>query len=264
MSSNLVVIHDKLNRFLEEKKNALPKDFNQTRFLQNCMTVLQDVKDINKMEPISVARTMLKGAFLGLDFFNKECYAIPYGQSLQFQTDYKGEKKIIKKHSINPVLDIYAKLVREGDDFEEEIIQGRQTINFKPKSFNDGKIVGAFAAVIFKDGSMMYEAMSVNEIEAIRDKFSKQPKGKAWTDSFGEMAKKTVLRRLCKHIEIDFETTEQAKTFEEASDFEMKETITATAQFTEPKRKSETEAKPTEPTPEEQEEMEKQIAEESK
>ena len=34
--------------------------------------------------------------------------------------------------------------------------------------------------------------------------------------------KKTVLRRLCKHIELDFDSIEQGKVWEEASDMEFK------------------------------------------
>jgi len=94
--------HKALSKLLETKQEALPKDFNKARFLQNCMTVLQDTKDIDKCQPITVARTMLKGAFLGLDFFNRECYAIIYNKkvgsewvkNLEFQTDYKGEIKL--------------------------------------------------------------------------------------------------------------------------------------------------------------------------
>src|SRR5690606_25917163 len=165
--------YSQLERFLQTKAAALPKDFNQTRFLQNCMTVLQETKDIEKMHPVSIARTMLKGAFLGLDFFNRECYAIPYGNQLQFQTDYKGEIKLAKKYSINKIKDIYAKVVREGDKFEEKVVDGKQYVNFEPIPFNDGEIIGSFAVVLFEDGSMMYETMSKAEIEAIRDNFSK-------------------------------------------------------------------------------------------
>lgn len=221
-NNHLAVIHQNLSTFLQSKAEALPKGFNQTRFLQNCMTVLQDTRGIEKVEPKTVARTMLKGAFLGLDFFNKECYAIPYGNSLQFQTDYKGEIKLAKKYSISPIKDIYAKLVRAGDDFEEAVEDGKQTINFKPVPFNNGEILGAFAVAVFKDGSMLYETMSVSEMEHVRSKFSKQASGKAWTDSTGEMYKKTVLRRLCKLIELDFDTIEQKQAFDEGSGFEFK------------------------------------------
>ncbi|AUM97990.1 hypothetical protein CF060_10365 [Clostridium botulinum] len=55
----------------------LVQGFNEARFLQNCITVLKDTKNIEKCNEVSKARTMLKEAFLGLELFNKECYAIP-------------------------------------------------------------------------------------------------------------------------------------------------------------------------------------------
>lgn len=220
-SNQLVVIHNNLEKLIDAKREAMPTSFNKTRFLQNCMTVLQDTRGIEQCDPASVARTMLKGAFLGLDFFNKECYAIIYGGSVQFQTDYKGEKKLAKKYSVRPVKDIYAKLVREGDDFREEVKDGQQTIQFIPKPFNDGPILGAFAVVLYEDGGMMYEVMTTAEIEETRKNYSKQANGQAWTKSKGEMYKKTVLRRLCKNIELDFDTIEQQQAFEDASDFDM-------------------------------------------
>ena len=68
---------------------------------------------------------------------------------------------------------------------------------------------------------MMYETMSKEDIEVVRDTFSKQANGKAWKNSFGEMAKKTVLRRLCKHIQLDFDSIEQQKAWEDGSDMEF-------------------------------------------
>ena len=216
-------VSENLKELLEKKSAALPRNFNQTRWLQNCLTVLADTKDIEKCEPRSIARTMLKGAFLGLDFFNKECYAIPYGDRLQFQTDYKGEVKLCKLYSINPIKDIYAKLVKEGDVFEENIKDGKQSVNFQPKSFNDNPIIGAFAVVYYDDGSMMYETMSIKDIEETRQNYSKMPEGKAWKNSFGEMCRKTILRRLCKGIELNFDSAEQDKAFQEGGD--LKDTL---------------------------------------
>ena len=218
--------HKTLKKFLNKKSEALPHDFNQTRFLQNCMTVLQDTKKIAQMNPVSVARTMLKGAFLGLDFFNGECYAIPYGNKLNFQTDYKGEIKLSKKYSINEIRDIYAKVVREGDHFQEKIKDGKQTIEFEPEPFNDNEIIGAFAVCLYEDDSMIYETMSKSQIEGIRDNFSKASQSKAWRLTPGEMYKKTVLRRLCKLIELDFDSQEQAKTFKESAGMEFDESET--------------------------------------
>lgn len=212
-----------LATMLERESGALPKNFNPLRFKQNALAVLNDL-DITKMkgQEFNLARCLMKGAYLGLDFFNKECYVITYWGQPQFMTDYKGEEKLCKKYSINPIKDIYAKLVREGDFFEEVIDGGKQYINFKPVPFNISNIIGAFAVVYYKDGSMAYETMSKAEIEYIRDNFSKSKNGSAWTKSFGEMAKKTVLRRLCKHIELDFDNIEQGKAWEESSGMEFK------------------------------------------
>lgn len=221
----LTQAHTNIERLIDSKLQAMPKGFNKTRFIQNAMTVLQDTKGIENVKPISIARTVLKGAFLGLDFFSKECYAIPYGNELQFQTDYKGEKKLVKKYSIRPILDIYAKVIREGDLFEEIIESGKPTINFKPKPLNNGKMIGAFAVVLYKDGGMEYEVMTAEEIEDIRNNFSKQKNSLMWTKTPGEAYKKTVLRRLTKQIEKDFETIEMAKEFDKASDFEFEEKI---------------------------------------
>lgn len=219
--NQLTVIYNSLDTTLDNQMSALPQGFNKPRFLQNCMTVIQE-NDFSKCDARTVVRTLMKGAYLGLDFFNKECYAIPYGGKVQFQTDYKGEIKLAKKYSINPIKDIYAKVVKQGDEFEEIIENGRQSINFKPLPFNDSQIVGAFAVCLFKDGSMMYDTMSASEIESTRKNYSKMPNGQAWKNSPGEMYKKTVLRRLCKLIELDFETIEQTEAFEDGGDFEIK------------------------------------------
>jgi len=218
----LAETHKNLMTLLTSKQDAMPKDFNQTRFLQNCMTVLQDTKEIEKCQPVSIARTLLKGAFLGLDFFQRECYAIPYGNSLTFQTDYKGETKMAKKYSIRRIKDIYAKVVRDGDFFEEEIREGQQIVNFKPLSFSNKEIVGAFAIVLYIDGGMEYETMSTEQIEGIRNNFSKMKNGLMWSKTPEEAYKKTVLRRLTKKIEKDFASIEQGKAYEESSDMEFK------------------------------------------
>ena len=121
-----------------------------------------------------------------------------------------------------PIKDIYAKVVKEGDFFEEYIENGQQTINFKPKQFNDGEIIGAFAVCLYRDGSMIYDTMSKAEIESTRENYSKMKNGQAWTKSYGEMAKKTVLRRLCKLIDLNFDYAEQMQAFEDGSDFDVK------------------------------------------
>lgn len=201
-----------LTEKLESVQDALPKDFNKARFVQNALALLNDNTQLQKYPQSQIMAGLLKGAYLGLDFYSKECYLIPYGDSLNYQTDYRGAKKLAKKYSIRPIKDIYAKLVREGDEFDETIVNGEQGINFKPKPFNDGKIIGAFAVCLFTDGGMVYDTMSLADLENTR-KSSKAQNSPAWKNFTGEMYKKTVLHRLCKHIELDFENPTQQNTF---------------------------------------------------
>ncbi len=210
---------------LGKHKEALPAGFNRERFTLNCITVIQDMlrdskkKDqLAKVDVKTIPVCLAKGAYLGLDFFNGECYAIPYGENMQFQTDYKGEIKLCKKYSKNPIKDIFAKVVRDGDFFVEEVESGEQKVHFKPQPFSNAPMRGAFAIVVYRDGSMMYDTMSAEDIENVRNNYSKAKDSPAWKNSPGEMYKKTVLRRLCKLIDLDFDNIEQRIAFEDGGD----------------------------------------------
>ena len=217
MAENTAVAEKKtfslaLTEKLDSVSEALPKDFNKARFVQNALALINDNPSLQKYSQSQLTAGLLKGAYLGLDFYSKECYLVPYGNQLNYQTDYRGAKKLAKKYSIRPIKDIYAKLVREGDSFEEKIVSGEQTFDFKPLPFNDGKIIGAFAVCLYADGGMQYDTMSLADLENTR-KASKASNSPAWKNFTGEMYKKTVLHRLCKHIELDFENPTQQNMF---------------------------------------------------
>ncbi len=227
-------IQTSLVQQLEKKIKALPDGFNKDRFVLNSITMLNDMlkdekkkKTLQNISQASIVMCMMKGAFLGLDFLNGECYAIPYGNELNFQTDYKGEIKVCKKHSINPIKDIFAKVVRKGDVFVEGVEDGKQKLTFNPIPFSTDDIIGAFAVVTYKDGTMLYETMSAEEIEHVRQTYSKAQNSQAWKESKGEMYKKTVLRRLCKFIDLDFEVPEQITAYSDGADVQFDNTTAA-------------------------------------
>lgn len=229
-------IQEALMKQIAEKVGAMPEGFNKDRFILNCITLIRDMlKDKKKCENLngisadSIALCMIKGAFLGLDFLSGECYAIPYGGEMNFQTDYKGEIKVCKKHSIQPIKDIFAKVVREGDLYEEGVEDGKQKLVFKPLPFNNSKMIGAFAIVTYTDGSMLYESMSADEIEGVRQNYSKAKDSDAWKKSSGEMYRKTVIRRLSKYIEKDFNKVEQLMAYDEGGGVEFQNGLLSTS-----------------------------------
>lgn len=227
-------IQSQLMKALTEKKSAMPPGFNEQRFALNCITVIRDMmKDYKKKEQLqtvdinSIVLCMIKGAYLGLDFLNGECYAIPYKGEMTFQTDYKGEIKVCKRFSDTPIKDIYAKVVRQGDEYDEGVEGGIQQINFKPVPFSDKEIIGAFAVVVYVDGTIKYDSMSVAEIKHTKETYSKATNSQAWRDSFGEMCKKTVIRRLSKLIDLNLDKVELIKAYEEGSGFEIENQVGA-------------------------------------
>lgn len=215
----LVEIKTSLTNRLSDEVKALPTGFNKDRFILNCIEVLKNTK-LADIPPERVINVLMKGAYLGLDFFRKECYCIPFGKSVEFLMDYKGEVKLVKKHSIKPIYEIYAEVVRKGDDYEKIIEHGNRTINHKPLRFNNGEIEGAYAHVKYTDGSTDMVDLSVQDIEKIRKTYSKAPNSPAWINRYEEMCKKTVLRLLCKSIQLDF-STEQYLAYQEGGDCEF-------------------------------------------
>lgn len=197
-----------LTNDLESQKAALPADFNIPRFVQNSVALLNGNDTLMKFArehgTSQIKAGLMRGAYQGLDALNGEMYLVPYGSTLNFMQSYKGDVKMVKKYSQRPIKDIYAKLVREGDEFEEGVINGEPTINFKPLPFNDGKIIGAFAVCLYVDGGMVYDTMSLKDLENTRSA-SKAKNSPAWSKFTGQMYLKTVLHRLCKHLSIDMD-----------------------------------------------------------
>lgn len=212
-----VTFSEKLTNSLLEVKDGLPKDFNTTRFVNNAIALLNENEQLGNFAKQNgtnqIMQGLMKSAFLGLDAINKEVYLIPYGSKLNFQIDYRGSKKLAKKYSIRPIKDIYAQIVRQGDDFKTWSDDKGQHFDFNPMPFSDNAIVGAFAVCQFEDGGVLIDTMSVADLENTR-KQSKAKNSLAWTSFCSEMYRKTVLHRLCKHIEIDFENPKQREIFD--------------------------------------------------
>lgn len=207
---------------LESHKSALPANFNIERFVQNSVALLNGNDSLMKFAreygTSQIKAGLMRAAYQGLDALNGEIYLIPYSGTLQFMPSFKGMQKLAKRYSKRPIRDIYSKIVREGDDFEIGVKDGEPTINFKEKPFNNGAIMGAFAVALFEDGGLVYEVMSKDEIESCR-KVSKAKNSPAWSQFWTEMARKTVVRRLCKNITLDMDA-EAKEVFESGTEIE--------------------------------------------
>lgn len=89
-----------------------------------------------------------------------------------------------------------ARLVYENDVFELNGLDQQPTHKFQPFSKDRGEIVGVYVSVKTADGDYLTEAMSTDEVNAIRDRSDAWKAYKAkgvscpWLTDWGEMAKK--------------------------------------------------------------------------
>lgn len=98
-----------------------------------------------------------------------------------------------------------ARIVHENDTFVLNGIDKEPAHNYAPFAPNRGIVVGAYCVVKLPNGDFLTEAMSVDEINAVRDrsdawkgylaKGTKCP----WVTDEGEMQKKTVVKRAYKY-----------------------------------------------------------------
>lgn len=213
----LATISDKLDLSLNAVSDALPKDFNKARFFQNTIALLKQNPDLQKYPQGEILAGSMRAAYLGLDFMTQEAWLVPYSGHVQFQMSYKGACKFVKKYSMRPMKDIYAKVVRDGDFFEHGVNNGQPFVNWKPLSFNDKEEKGVFAVALFEDGGMLYEFMTKAEVDKIR-RCSKAKDASAWREHYGEMMKKTCVKRLAKGCETDFDNVEQKNAWDSDND----------------------------------------------
>lgn len=194
---------------LEEQKNALPANFNISRFVQNSMALLNGnealIKFSKQYGTDQIKAGLLRAAYLGLDALHNECYLVPYGSTINFVASYTGSIKLAKLYSLEPIRHIYAEVVKEGDEIKAWIEDGKKRFTLTKNPFSSGQILGVIAVCVFEDGHIDYELVSHEDLENIH-KLSKAKNSLAWSTFAEEMYKKAAIRRLCKRVTLDMDS----------------------------------------------------------
>lgn len=98
-----------------------------------------------------------------------------------------------------------ARLAYEADTFEVQGVDREPIHKFSPFAKERGEVVGVYCVVKTADGDYLTEAMSTDEVNGIRDRSSAwrawidKKKKCPWVTDWGEMAKKTVVKRASKY-----------------------------------------------------------------
>lgn len=194
----------------------LPPGYSAANALKSARLILETVQTKDKQpvlqacSAVSICNALLNMVVQGLNPAKNQCYFIPYGNTLTMQRSYFGTQAIAFR--VVPNLDsVNAQVVRDGEEFEFETINGRDEVTEHKRSLKtkQNEIIGAYAIMLDKEGNVIdTEIMSIDDIHASwkQSRAGAMKGNQVNPDSVHgkfteEMCRKTVITRLLKrHI----------------------------------------------------------------
>lgn len=197
-----------IRTLLEKSKQqialALPRHLSADRMLRVAMTSIQRTPELLACDQASLLGAIIQSAQLGLepDGVLGHAYLVPYGKKVTLIVGYRGLIDLARRSG--QLSTIYARVVYEKDQFEYAYGLSERLEHIPSQDESLGEIIFAYAVIRMKDGAQQFEVMSRREIDAIR-KRSQAGNAGPWVTDFAEMAKKSVLRRVCKMAPLSVE-----------------------------------------------------------
>lgn len=172
---------------------ALPEGYTANRLITGALVAYQLNPDLQKCTPASIAVALARVAQWGLDV-GDTAHLVPFGSTCTAVPGYTG---LIQLMCLAGAKKVEAFEVYEGDRFEWELGTNAH-IKHQPVAGPPGrKITHAYAIATLGRGVVQFEVMTADELEAIRQKYSKQWKSGPLTYWW---ARKAVIRRLAKYV----------------------------------------------------------------
>ncbi|MDZ7711728.1 MAG: recombinase RecT [Rhodovibrio sp.] len=197
-------VRQQLGQMRPELQKALPAHVSVDKFERVVQTAINQQPDLMDCTRRSLFGACVNAAQDGLlpdgregaivSFYDKKAGA----KLAQWMPMVAGVLK--KVRNSGELSSISTQVVCRNDHFDYQL-GDEEYIDHKPELADRGDIIAAYAIAKLKDGSTMREIMGRDEIERVRSvsKSKDNPAG-PWMNWFGEMARKTVLRRLSKRL----------------------------------------------------------------
>jgi len=194
-----------LEAYKGEIARALPRHLNADTMTRIALTCFRMTPKLADCHPASVFACVIQASQLGLrPGLMGECYLIPYKDQCTLQFGYQGLLELVRRSGL--VESISAHLVHERDEFD---VQWGTDPGIKHRPYLDGDagpIRLVYAVARLKGGGTHAELMTLHDIERIKARSqnvinaARYGKQTPWDTDYGEMARKTVLRRICKFL----------------------------------------------------------------
>jgi recombination protein RecT len=200
----LVAVRDKVSALDADLQTMLPKAIPSAKFIRTVHTALQLNPGIVEAKTNSILASCLKAAADGLLLDGREAALVVYrskgGPVAQYLPMVYGIIKKVRQSGEISVFNSF--IVYENDEFA--ITYGMDpTLDHSPKlTGSRGDPIGCYAVCKFKNGDTDLEWMTHDEIEAVRAR-SKARNSGPWVSDWGEMARKTLLRRISKRLPME-------------------------------------------------------------
>lgn len=185
---------------------ALPKHLPAERFIRVAITAMTRTPKLADCDQASFFNSLLTLSQCGIEPDGRRAYLIPFENRKRGVTEcqliisYMGLLELAMR--TGEISNVHADKICENDIFDYDRGQiGRHQIDFKRPR---GRAYAYYALCRFKDGTEKAEVMTLEEVEAIRNR-SRAGNSGPWVTDFDEMAKKTVFRRLSKWLPISSE-----------------------------------------------------------
>ena len=192
-----------LEKVKEAFKNEENKILREMAFAVQALEANSFLAGVAERNPKSLMKAIMNIALTGISLnpVQKHAYLVPRGGNVCLDFSYRGLSQLAI--DAGAVLDINTQIVYERDFFDYQ--QGTTpSITHKPAWGDRGSIEGVYSAALLQGGTYHIESMSLSEIEAIKRRAPSGNKG-PWVTDFGEMARKTVIKRLFKYLPIPSE-----------------------------------------------------------
>ncbi|MCX7585052.1 recombinase RecT [Phenylobacterium sp. 58.2.17] len=176
---------------------ALPDHVSPEKFVRVVMTAINTNPDLQKADRQSVLAAAMKCAQDGLMPDGREAALVTYGNKASYLPMIAGV--LTKVRRSGELETINAHVVYDKDVWSYTL-GDEERIEHRPYMEGDrGKAIAVYAIAKTKDGGIYREVMSVSEVEQVRNVSRAKGNG-PWVQWWGEMARKTVLRRLSKRL----------------------------------------------------------------
>ena len=195
----LVTLRERFESRKDELKNSLPSDISPDRFIRAITTTAQINADLLTCTFPSLWLACMRACRDGLLPDNREGAIVAFKDKATWIPMYQG---LLKRVAPN-VRWVTANVVYEGEDFSYWIDEHGEHLKHVPDEiFDDRMIKKVYAMAETKDGGTFIAVLPRAEIDKIRKVSRATREDAPWAVRFGEMAKKTALRRLCKKLPI--------------------------------------------------------------